>query len=194
MIKRNIGKKFDIYPMPVVILGTVVEGRPNFMTVAWISKLDPDPPLLAVSIGAKQHSAKGIVENGEFSVNFPSVDEMELADYCGLVHGYAEDKGSQVDVFKGALEYAPMARQCPLNLECRLQQTVEVGKHLLFIGEVINGYASERVLTADAIDLTKFRPFVLTMPSNAYWGLGERLGDAWSVGKKLMQQPRAEKP
>jgi flavin reductase (DIM6/NTAB) family NADH-FMN oxidoreductase RutF len=188
MVKKNIGKKFDIYPMPVVIVGTVVEEKPNFMTVAWLTKVSPDPSLLLISVGAQQYSAKGIIENGQFSVNFPGVEEVELADYCGLVHGNVEDKAAHVDVFRGSLDYAPMARQCPLNLECRLRQTVDLAKNHLFIGEVTNVYASERILTDDRIDLEKFRPFVLTMPSNAYWSLGDRVGDAWSIGKGLLKR------
>ncbi len=192
MVKKNIGGNFDIYPMPVVIVGTVVEEKPNFMTVAWITKLGHDPSLVGISVGIRQYSARGIRESGQFSINFPGVDEMELADYCGLVHGNIEDKSTRVDIFQGSLEHAPMVRQCPLNLECRLRKTVELDKNLFFIGEVANVYASERILTDDQVDLAKFHPFVLTMPSNGYWSLGERVGDAWSIGRSLMQ-PKAGK-
>jgi flavin reductase (DIM6/NTAB) family NADH-FMN oxidoreductase RutF len=55
MAKKNIGKSFNIYPMPVVIVGTVTDGRPNFMTAAWVTKLNSDPPLVGLSLGRKQH-------------------------------------------------------------------------------------------------------------------------------------------
>ncbi len=189
MVKKNIGKRFDVYPMPVVIVGTVADDKPNFMTVAWITKLSADPPIVGISVGASQHSAKGIQQTRQFSVNFPSVDEAELADYCGLVHGYKEDKSTHIDIFRGALEAAPMVRQCPLNLECHLQQTVELGKQYFFIGEVANVYASERILADNKVDLEKFRPFVLTMPSNVYWLLGDQVGEAWSMGRRLLEHP-----
>jgi flavin reductase (DIM6/NTAB) family NADH-FMN oxidoreductase RutF len=188
MIKRNIGKSFDMYPMPVVIVGTVIDDKPNFMTVAWATKLSADPPIVGISVGTKQHTTKGILQTEQFSVNFPSVDEVELADYCGLVHGWAENKAAHVDLFRGSLESAPMVRQCPINLECRLAQRVDLGKQHLFLGEVANVYASERILSDNRIDLDKFRPFVFTVPSNVYWALGERVGDAWSIGKKLLKQ------
>ncbi|MGI5940005.1 MAG: flavin reductase family protein [Thermoleophilia bacterium] len=189
MVKKNIGKNFDICPMPVVIVGTLVDDKPNFMTVAWITKLSFNPPLVGISVGAKQHSVKGIRQNGEFSVNYPSVNEMELADYCGLVHGYDEDKTGHIDIFQGTLTHAPMVRQCPVNLECRLIQTVDLGEQFFFIGEVAHMYASERILSDDQVDLAKFSPFVLTMPGNSYRPLGEHIGDAWSIGRKLMEQP-----
>lgn len=187
MVKKNIGKSFNIYPMPVVIVGTVTDGVPNFMTAAWITKLHSDPPLVGVALGCKQHTAKGIRQTGQFSVSVPSVDQAVLTDYCGLVHGYEEDKAAHIDIFRGALDDAPMVRQCPLSMECRLTQTVELPKDFLFIGEVASVYATEAVLTDGAVDVTKLRPFVLTMPGNSYWALGERLGDAWGIGKVLLK-------
>jgi flavin reductase (DIM6/NTAB) family NADH-FMN oxidoreductase RutF len=185
MAKKNIGKNFNIFPMPVVIVGTITDGKPNFMTAAWITKLNSDPPLLGVSLGRRQHTAKGIEQSQQFSVSFPSVDHVMLTDYLGLVHGYDEDKAAHVDVFRGALESAPMVRQCPLTMECRLVQKVELPKDYFFIGEVANVYASEAVLTDNKVDPAKLRPFVLTMPSNTYWALGEPVGTAWSIGKAL---------
>jgi flavin reductase (DIM6/NTAB) family NADH-FMN oxidoreductase RutF len=186
MAKKNLGSSFNIFPMPVVIVGTVTDGKPNFMTAAWITKLNSDPPLLGVSLGKRQHTAKGIQQSGQFSVSYPSVDQAVLADYCGLVHGYEEDKTSQVEVFIGALDAAPMVRQCPVSLECTLYRTVELPKDYFFIGEVAAVYAEESVLTEGRIDPQKLRPFVLTMPGNTYWALGEPVGEAWSIGKALI--------
>lgn len=185
MAKQNIGKRFDIFPMPVVIIGAVADGKPNFMTAAWVTKLNSDPPLIGVSLGERQHTAKGIKQTGEFSVSYPSVDQAVLADYLGLVHGYEEDKTAHVEIFSGALESAPMVRQCPVSLECRVIQRVDLPHDSFFIGEVVSVYASEAVLTDGKIDPVKLRPFVLTMPGNAYWALGDYVGPAWDIGKVL---------
>lgn len=187
MAKKNIGKSFNIYPMPVVIVGSVVDGKPNFMTAAWITKLNSDPPLVGVSLGNKQHTAKGIMQSGQFSISVPSVDQAVLADYCGLVHGYDEDKTAHIEVFAGALESAPMVWDCPLSMECRLFKTVELPNDRFFIGEVANVYATEAILSGGAVDATKLRPFTLTMPGNTYWALGEAVGEAWSIGKALLK-------
>jgi flavin reductase (DIM6/NTAB) family NADH-FMN oxidoreductase RutF len=187
MVKKNIGNSFNIYPMPVTIIGTVTDGKPNFMTAAWLTKLHSDPPLIGVSLGLKQHTAKGIRQCGEFSVNCPSVNQAALVDYCGLVHGYEEDKASHIEVFEGSLESAPMVRQCPLTMECRLNQTIELPKDYFFIAEVISVYANESVLTDGKVDPVKLKPFVLTMPDNGYWALGERVGEAWEIGKPLLK-------
>ena len=188
MAKRNIGTSFNIVPMPVVIVGTVTDDKPNFMTAAWVTKLNSDPPLLGLSLGRKQHTAKGIQQCGEFSLNFPSVDEAVLADYLGLVHGYEEDKAARVDIFAGALDKAPMVRQCAVTLECRLIHTVDLPKDFFFIGEVLNVYADEAVLSGGKVDPVKLRPLALTMPGNTYWTLGEPVGEAWSIGKAMLNK------
>jgi flavin reductase (DIM6/NTAB) family NADH-FMN oxidoreductase RutF len=187
MVKKNIGSSFNIYPMPVTIIGTVTDGKPNFMTAAWLTKLHSDPPLVGVSLGLKQHTAKGIRQCGEFSVNCPSIEHAALVDYFGLVHGYEDDKAAHVEIFEGSLESAPMVRECRVSMECRLTQTIELPKDYFFIAEVISVYANESVLTDGHVDPVKLRPFVLTMPDNGYWALGERIGEAWEIGKPLLK-------
>ena len=188
MAKKNIGRSFDLYPMPVVIVGAVTDGKPNFMTAAWLTKIHSDPPLLALALGLRQHTAKGIRQTGEFSINYPSVDQAALADYLGLVHGDKVDKSKHVEIFNGSLESAPMAFDCPVSLECRVTQTIDLPHDYLFLAEVANGYATESVLTDGKIDTEKLRPFMLTMPDNSYWALGERVGTAWDIGKTLLKK------
>ena len=40
-------------------------------------------------------------------------------------------------------------------------------------------------MTNDKLDIKKVNPFTLTMPDNNYWSLGENLGKAWTLGKRL---------
>ncbi|NLG64590.1 MAG: flavin reductase family protein [Actinobacteria bacterium] len=185
--KRGVRDGFNIYPMPVAIVGTVTDGRPNFMTVAWVVKLQGDPPLVGVVIGRGQHTAKGIQQTGEFSVSFPSREQAALADYCGLYSGRRENKAARIDIFRGDLESAPMVGQCPLTMECRLRQTVELGG-FLFIGEVVNVFAEEAVLSEGSVDPRKLQPIVFTQPDKMYWALGDPVGQAWKIGEVFHQE------
>ena len=184
MAKQSIGDNFT-YPMPVVIVGAVINGSPNFMTAAWFTTLNSAPPLIGISLGKDRYTTQGVLETGEFSINLPGVRQVALADYCGLVCGRDENKAAQIDVFFGALESAPMVGQCPLTMECRVTQTVELPDHYFFVAEIAGVYCEEAVLTGGKVDLEKLQPFVLSMPSNAYKALGEHVGDAWEIGKAL---------
>jgi flavin reductase (DIM6/NTAB) family NADH-FMN oxidoreductase RutF len=175
-----------IFPMPVVLVGTRAMGKANFMTVGWVSRVNASPPMIAVGIGKHHYTAPFIVENGTFSICVPSAGMTEKVDYCGLVSGEKVDKSKLFDVFYGMLKTAPMIRECPLCIECRLVKAVELPTNDVFIGEIAASYADERCLTDGKPDFRKVDPLLLTMPDNGYWTIGDRVGKAWNDGRKLM--------
>jgi flavin reductase (DIM6/NTAB) family NADH-FMN oxidoreductase RutF len=185
MKKISAGTNVFIYPMPVVLVGTNVKDRANFMAVGFVSRVNAAPPMLAVGIFNKHYTNEGMKENGTFSVCFPDAALIEKTDYCGIVSGRKVDKSTLFDVFYGETKTAPMIEECPLNLECRLVQTVELQTNNLHIGEIIASYADERCMTEGKIDIKKLNPLLLTMPDNRYWTVGGFAGDAWEAGKKL---------
>ena len=71
MGKIQIGNNFFI-PMPVVLVGTQVSGKANFMTVGWCSRANANPPMIVCGIGNHHYTPKGIAEAKTFSVNIPS--------------------------------------------------------------------------------------------------------------------------
>lgn len=186
MEKQKIGENFFI-PMPVVLVGTQVKGKVNFMTVGWCTRANANPPMIVCGIGNHHHTPKGIGESKTFSVNIPSSDMVEKTDYCGLVSGEKVDKSQVFDVFYGTLKTAPMIRECPITLECRLVKTVPLPTNTLFIGEIVGAYADEKALVNGRPDFPAIDPLFLTMPDNRYWTLGNHAGDAWSAGKKFTQ-------
>jgi len=186
MEKKQIGQNFFI-PMPVVLVGTHVNGKANFMTVGWCARANANPPMIVCGIGNNHFTSKGIAGTKTFSVNIPSSDLLEKTDYCGLVSGEKTDKSQVFDVFYGSLKTAPMIRECPVTLECRLVQSVPLPTNTLFIGEIVGAYADGRVIKDNKPDFPAIDPLFLTMPDNRYWILGKYAGDAWNAGKKLIQ-------
>ena len=185
MEKIKLDKNAFLYPMPMVLVGAVVAGRANFMAVGWVSRVNFNPPLMAVALGKSHYTNAGIHKNKAFSVNVPGIDLLEKVDYCGIVSGEKTDKSNIFDVFYGELPGAPMIRECPLSLECRLVNAVDLPTNSLFIGEIVGAYSEERYLTEGKPDIKKIGPFTLTMPDNNYWEIGESAGRAWSVGKNF---------
>jgi flavin reductase (DIM6/NTAB) family NADH-FMN oxidoreductase RutF len=172
-------------PMPVVLVGTQISGRANFMAVGWCSRANFSPPMIVCAIGNHHYTVKGIADTKSFSVNISSSGLLEKTDYCGIVSGEKTDKSQLFDIFYGSLKSAPMIRECPISLECRLVQTVPLPTNTLFIGEICAAYADGRVIKDGKPDYSKIDPLLLTMPDNHYWKMGECAGDAWSAGRKL---------
>lgn len=193
MEKQQIGQNFFI-PMPVVLVGTQIDKKANFMAVGWCTRANANPPMIACGIGSHHYTPRGIEKTGTFSVNIPSSDMVEKTDYCGLVSGKNTDKSSVFDVFYGSLNTAPMIRECPVTIECRLVKTVPLPTNTLYIGEIAGVYADGRVVKDGKPDFLAIDPLFLTMPDNRYWMLGRHAGDAWSAGKKLVEQSRTSGP
>ena len=188
MGKVEIDKSRVFYPMPCSLVGARVAGKPNYLTVAWFSMVNPAPPYLAVAMNKAHHTNSGVKENKTFSVNIPSVRMAAITDYCGMVSGSKVDKAGLFETFYGKLDTAPMIRECPFSAECRLVQTVELPGEELFIGEIVAAYCDETCLTGGAPDLKKINPFVLAMPDRNYLTLGEEIGPAWKMGKEFMKK------
>jgi flavin reductase (DIM6/NTAB) family NADH-FMN oxidoreductase RutF len=181
--KVDLGAELALYPSLTVLVGATVNGSPNFLTIAHVGICD----LQRISLGlSKTHYTNaGIREHGCFSVNIPSQELVEKTDFCGIASGRKVDKAGLFEVFHGKLDRAPMIAECPVCLECRLERVVDFPRHDLFVGEIVGTYADAAVLTDGRIDLAKVRPLLFDMPSRGYWALGERLADAWEIGKAL---------
>ena len=154
------------------------------MTVAWFTMASYKPPRIAITLGKGHYTNPGIKENKTFSVSLPSKDMVEITDYCGIVSGKKTDKSEIFDLFYGELKTAPLIKNCPLSIECKLVEIVESVSNGIFIDENIGTYTEEGFLTDGKLDFRKMKPLILSQPDTAYWCLGEPVAKAWNIGKK----------
>ena len=181
-----IGPVNALYPMPTTLVGTLVNGKPNFLTVAHVGILNHGTPqYLSIGLGRIHYSNAGIHENRTFSICLPPEDLMVETDYCGIMTGKKKDKAALFDIFYGELKTAPMIRQCPVNMELELHDVMDFSKHEIFIGELVQTYADDEVMTDGTIDISKVKPLLFDMASKQYWSLGPSIGNCWNVGKSL---------
>ena len=184
MAKKKLGSKSNLFPYPVTLVDAMVDGKPNFMTIAFIGIVNMNPAMVAMGANRGHYTCKGIRENMAFSVNIPTEKMMEVTDYCGLNSGDKTDKSGIFEVFYGSLKNAPMIKECPVNLECKVMQVLELGgMDTVFIAQVMESYADEECLTGSNVDIEKLRPMIFSMYENKYLGIGKYMGKGWSAGK-----------
>jgi flavin reductase (DIM6/NTAB) family NADH-FMN oxidoreductase RutF len=175
---------------PVVLVGTMVNGKPNFMTVAWVGVANSNPPMVSVALRPTRYTLKGMI-NKEFSVNIPSADIVKETDFCGMVSGAEVDKVEvcKFQIFYGTLKNAPLIEQCPVNLACKVEHILELGTHRLIIGQVMETHISDSCLTEGKPDLKKIKPFLYGMGApSEYYTLGDSIGRGFSIGKDLAEK------
>ncbi len=190
MSKVNIGQKVPAMAMPVCIVGAKVDGEVNFCTIAWVTMVDDDPPMIGLVMGKKRRTKDGIIGNGTFSVNLPSSAMALETDYCGLHSGYETDKSKVFKVGYGSLENAPLIEDCPLSMGCKLKKIIELDATDMVIGEIIDVFVEERCLTGTKADLRKMDPMIYGSSAAIYFRMGEKIADAYKIGRTLGSQTK----
>jgi flavin reductase (DIM6/NTAB) family NADH-FMN oxidoreductase RutF len=189
MTKRSIGPRTLLYPHPDLIIGTYGPGgRPDAMAAAWGGICSSRPPAVAVSVQKTRQTYENLLKRREFTISIPSVDYIREADYFGIVSGRDTDKfaATGLSPVKADLVDAPYVGEFPVVLECRLLQTVEIGVHTQFIGEILDVKVDESVLGEDGKpDIGKIRPFAYDSMRQEYYGFAGVLAKAFSVGKEV---------
>lgn len=189
-MKKTLGPSPTIYPMPALLVGTYSDdGLPNAMATAWAGACSAEPPCVGVAIRPNRRTHHNIQARRAFTVNVPSVALAAKVDYLGIVSGNDEPNKlarAGISTAPGNHIDAPLVLDCPINLECRLAHSVDLNCHVYFIGEVIEVHCDESLVGADGkIDVAALAPLVYCTSVREYWGLGEPVGKAYSIGKSL---------
>lgn len=188
MAKVRIGAQPLVYPMPVFLVGAIVNGEANFLAAAWGGIANGDPPMVSVAIRHDRYSHNGIRENAAFSLNIPPVGLARELDYCGLFSGSIVDKvkACSFSLFYGRMDNVPLIEECPVNLDCRVVHSLDLGSHTLFVARIEEVYVSEECLTDGEPDVEKIAPITyITSPASHYRKLGEFIDKAFSCGQAI---------
>ncbi|MBR6645148.1 MAG: flavin reductase family protein [Clostridia bacterium] len=184
-MRKNFGAKTWLYPMPVLIVGTYDEnGKPDAMNAAWGGIYDTN--LVMVCLDDSHKTTENIKKTKAFTVSFATVNTVVPCDYVGIVSANDEpDKFTKAGFHAVKSEFvnAPVIEELPMALECKLLKFNEDG---ICIGEIVNVCADESVLDENGkIDAKKLDPIIYDSTTHAYWNFGEKVGKAFSDGKKL---------
>lgn len=189
MSKVAAGPRILLNPLPVVLIGVNIDGKPNFLTAGACGIACTDPPMISVAIRPIRYSEKGIRQSMTFSINLPSSDIVRETDYCGLVSGAEISKAEACgfDVFYGKLQDVPLIKQCPVNMECSVAHVLELGSHTLFIGQIVESHISEDCMTYGKLDIDKLQPLAVAgqPPDGHYYTLGDVIAKVYRAGLDL---------
>ena len=171
--------------MPVMIVGTYDEnGTPNAMNAAWGGIYDTG--LVMVCLADDHKTTENINKTGAFTLSFATVDTVVPCDYVGIVSANdVPDKFERAGFHAVKSEFvnAPIIEELPMTVECKLLKFNEDG---ICIGEIVNVSADESVLDENGkIDAKLLEPIIYDSATHAYWSFGEKVGRAFSDGKRI---------
>ena len=176
-----------LYPLPAVMVSVADrEGRTNIITVAWAGTICTNPPMVSISVRPSRYSHHMILETGGFVINLTTRALVRATDYCGVRSGRDVDKWKEAGLtpMRSDAVDAPCIAESPVNIECRVVRTEQLGSHDMFIAEVAAVHVDDRYMDGKGrFHLEDARPIVYS--HGEYYDLGEKLGRfGYSVQKK----------
>lgn len=176
-----------LYPLPAVMVSVGdKQGNKNIVTVAWTGTVCSNPVMAYVSVRPERYSHHMIEETGEFVINLTTEDLAWATDYCGVRSGKDVDKWKEAHLTPqkaDKLQYAPIIKESPVNLECRVTEVKKLGSHDMFLAEVVAVQIDEHYMDANG----KFclnDTGLMAYSHGEYLNLGEKIGTfGYSVKK-----------
>lgn len=182
MNKKNIGNLLALYPKPMTVVGTEVEGKVNWLVVGHTGIIGHDRVL--VSMNKQHYSNQGIRKSKKLSINLVSREMLPKADYVGSVSGASVDK-SGVFAYHIGENGTPVIDISPLTMECNVVDIYETDGFDNFICAVVNTYAAPDVLDSNGkLDYTRLKPVLFEFPTYSYLATGEIIGRCLNLDKQ----------
>ncbi|MDD6491035.1 MAG: flavin reductase family protein [Firmicutes bacterium] len=186
MGKQNWKPGNMLYPVPAVLI-TVADkqGNPNIFTVAWTGTVCSDPPMVSISVRPSRFSHQMIEETGEFVINLTTRELAFATDYCGVKSGKDTDKikDMHLNLVPADEVKAPLLKESPVNIECRVKQTLRLGTHDMYLAEVVAVHADEGYMDENGRFMLE-KADLIAYSHGTYYTLGEKLGTfGYSVKK-----------
>lgn len=176
MTKCSLEPGTALTPVPAVLVSAGTMASANVTTLAWVGTVCSDPPLISIAVRPSRFLHHFIVEGGAFVVNVPDSTHVRQLDYCGMVSGRDVDKWAACGFTceQGSATSVPLVAECPLSIECLVEQTLHLGSHDLFIGRVVAVHAEERILSGQRVQAAGLDPVCYV--TGEYRRIGELLG------------------
>lgn len=181
-MKKKIGNAPALYPTPLVVVGAMVDGRPNWLLVGHVGIIGHDHVM--VSLASDHYTNKGIKESKKLSINIVDEALLPRADRSGCVSGSKEDKSMLFDYVVDDAG-VPMIPQAPVSMVCSVEDIYNTKGFESFICTIDATYAEENVLNEAAkLDYRILKPVLFEMPTYEYLRTGDVIGNCMSYGRK----------
>ena len=146
------------YPNPVVLVSVTHEFRESIITLSWVGTCCSEPPIVSISVRPERYSYQILQDSKEFVINFPTISLIDQVKICGTKSGRDINKWKECNFSKveGKEVNTPAIAECPVNMECKVEQVIKLGTHDLFIARVVASHIDDDWKTNRYPDMITF--------------------------------------
>lgn len=177
-----------VYPLPAALVSCAdASGNTNLITVAWTGTICSDPAMLYISVRPERYSHHMLEETGEFVLNLTTEEIIRAVDMCGVRSGKDIDKWkmSGLTPEKASKVSAPLVKESPVCIECRIVEKKELGSHDMYIADVVAIDVDKKYIDENGrFDLNKTG--LIAYSHGDYFTLGKKVG---SFGYSVKKNP-----
>jgi Conserved protein/domain typically associated with flavoprotein oxygenases, DIM6/NTAB family len=192
MTFKSLGPGTTAFPTPSWVIATYDKNdRANAMTIAWGGIANSNPPSVFVAVQPVRYTYENILAKREFTVCIPSEEFAKETDYFGMESGRDINKieAAGLTAVRAEKVNAPYIKEFPMHLECKLTDRMNLGSHFVLIGQIVDVKAKEEILDhKDSIEIQKLKPILYSPTDRNYYGVGEEIGNAFSIGKEFKKK------
>lgn len=144
-VKSEVSGVKGILCFPSFPVGVACIGK-NPITLAAVSFFSFNPPIVGIGIMKNNYSYELIQEYGDFTLNLPNVDQLDVTHYFGTVTGREVDKLKEAGYtpIKGKHVSSSRIKEYPVSMECKVIKTIDLeGSHVWFLGEVLTAFVDD---------------------------------------------------
>ncbi len=179
MKKMKIPPTTAVVPCPAVLLSVGEGPKANIITLSWVANDCSKPPTVVVGVRPERYSYVILKEQQDFVINIPTTDQFQATVLCGTKSGRDINKfeATGLTAIPSSDKISSyLIEECPINIECKKTQLLELGFHHLFFGEVVNVNIDDNILNNQGrLDVSKAKLFTYNPIAGEYWTLGSKL-------------------
>lgn len=194
MAKQSWKGSTLLAPLPAVLVTSGDMEKSNIITIGWTGILNTQPPKTYISVRKSRYSYEAIDKTGEFVINLTTADMVKKVDYCGIYTGRKVDKFKKCGFTKEEAKEVspPLIAECPLALECKVTDKIELGTHDMFIADIVATDVDEKLINKDGkLNISKAN--LMTYAHGEYFALGKKLSGFGDSAKKKKKAPPKKK-
>lgn len=175
-----------VYPLPAVMVSVGDMNDSNIITVAWTGTICTDPAMVYISVRPERYSYNIIKEKREFVINLTTKELAKKTDFAGVRSGRNVDKFDKLKLTKEKASQvnAPLIKESPVNIECKVTEIKKLGSHHMFIAKVLAVDVDEKYLDEKGRFCLE-KANLISYSHGVYYEQGKNIGKfGFSVKKK----------
>ena len=180
-MKKNLGSRSLLYPLPLVILGAANGDKPTWTLIAHVGIMGVNK--VVISSSEDHYINKLIRQRSKFSVNSVTEKMLPDADVAGILSGKEDDKSFLFEYTIGD-HGSPMITASPVAMECTVEHIYKTPGFDNFICTVDAAYANSECIGDDGVvDIEKVAPVLFEFPGDNYVRMGKVIGKGKTFAK-----------